>query len=334
MKKIILFFLIGILIVFGGDLLINAFGPVQILRLAGYKNVVTVNCYPQWINDEEYYYLEVTNYNDGGTGPGFGIMPVPCSFFWGKISNADFLIYKVNTAKPNEKELVAKLAERVSFTLGGRKINRDDILFRVANDIKQMALILRIPMGFIGYDYMGYFFDVNGKIFQKKNLDWKWRDCTNIADISFDLDKIKLQGLTIAYIKNVYSGLRIKSSGDWKWLSKNISVSYFIDNGFLKIYFADGEGKNRELVFELQYPSFEDSGYSLGEAAISKDGTILFLSKIGIFKKENGGWKMIKDLKDTGGIYYPNVSPNDQRLVGVMENNGNIAVFELKELLR
>jgi len=333
MKKIILFFLIGILIVFTGDLLINAFGPVQILRLAKYKNVVTVNCYPQWINDEEYCYLEVTNYNDGGTGPGFGIMPVPCSFFWGKISNADFSIYKVNINKPSEKILVKKISERVAFTLWGEKINGDEILFKISTDKRRMALILRIPIGLIGYDYRSYFLDINGNIFEKKLLSWEWRDHMKISDLSFDLDKVSLIDFNDFYIKDMISNSITKWSNYGRWISKTKSINYSLYPEVLKVYLENEQGADCELVYELHYKEYGAIKDLLWDATISENSSILFLNKIGIFEKKDGKWQIVKESQNMPNFYYPAISPNGQRLVGIKDGQ-KVVALELKELLR
>lgn len=336
MKKVIKFTLFAILFVAISDLTINAFGPVWLLRLFGYENVSSsINYFPQWINNEEYYYLEIINYNDGGTHAGFGIVPMPYSFFTSKVPNADFLIYKVNINKPQEKKLIRKITQRVNFTLSSywvRKIN-EEASFRIPDDKSRMALVMEIPDGFLGYSYLAYFLDINGHILRKQKFDGRWSlDGKKILNVSFDLNKFSLSGLP-GYIKDITSGSTIKWDNYGKWISNNKSIIYDVADNKLKIYLADEKGANPQLLYYYS-DYYKETSELRWDAAISKDGNLLFLNKIGIFKKTEDKWQMIKDLKDMkSSLYYPNLSPNGQRLVGVRDGV-EVAVLELKDLLR
>ena len=335
MKKIVKFVLFAILFVAISDLAINAFGPVWLLRLFGYEKVIKKNCFPQWINNKEFYYLEIINYNDGGTHAGFGIIPMPYSFFTSKVPNADFLIYKVSINQPSEKKLIKKITRRANFTLSSYRKIGEEASFRISDDKKKMALIMQIPDGFLGYSYMAYFLDINGHISKKQKFDGRWSlDGKKIYGISTDLEKFSLVGHSDSCIKDISSGSLIKWDSYAKWISKDESITYDTKGYKLKIYLADEKGANAQLIYETHYSDFKEISDLLWDATISKDDSLLFLSEIGIFKKQGEEWQLIKDLKDMSFIFrYPDLSPDGQKIVGI-KNGREVTVLELKDLLK
>lgn len=360
MKKIVKFTFFVILFVAVSDLTINSLnlGPVWLWRIFGYDNVVKKMCSPQWINNEEFYYLEVVNYYDSRNP--FIIFPVPPSFFTFKRSNADFLIYKVNINDPDNKKLIRKITQKVNFDLlhySETKI-RGEAIFRIAEDKKNMVLITQMNFKYFTYGYFAYFMDINGRILKERKFGFSWLDGKKIYDISSNLKKLLVYGDGEGfYIKDIASGKEVLFS-DWKdkrigvtgGSFKNRLISYNVSSPQdvhltspkkvrYKIFVYNEKNNITEPVCDterLEFSSYDHTHYeilpSISDAAISSDDKFIFLSKIGIFKKEDEKWQLFEDLKDMKfNIYYPDFSPDGQRIVGV-EDGLRIKVLELKEL--
>lgn len=331
-------------------ILINV-GPVWLQRIFGFYAKVEKVTYPQWINNNEYCYVKAVSYYDADLGwstvlPG-GFNPL--LMFRGP--NATFYIYKVDIDKQEEHKLLKKITAKVSFSIAEvyDKVNSSEFTFRRL-DNGELVLLVRGRK-----EYPAYYLNTSGKLLKKHIFDYDFIGGKSISDISPDGKKV----LVGDYIKDINSGEKVFFS-DWKnkwygptrWLTTSDLIVYRIkrENRDKKvhdpkkfnyeIYFVDGKSKNIESVCSkdfLEYSEYDKQYKKLPsseDAAFYRDQNMLFLSKIGIFKKEGEKWKEIKDLKDMEfNLYYPDWSPDGKRLVGVLDDK-NIKVIEVEKLLR
>lgn len=350
MKRFGLIALLIILIIIVGLISIN-FGPVWFQRLFGFYAKIEKNTYPQWINNEEYCYVKVINYYDPTLGgsmlpPGFN------PFFMFRGPNATFYIYKVNINKPEEQKLIRKITAKVTFWISDfwKRLDGDEFIFRRLDNGELILLVKGRK------EYPTYYLDTNGKLLRERIFDYDFIEGGFIGDISPDGEKILLG----EYIKDVVSGQKIffyswkdKWFGPTRWISENNLIIYkpiYLEDKNKKVYdpekirfevyFVNENRKNIELVCSKDYLKYSeyDKRYkelpSSEDAALYPDQNLLFLSKIGIFKKEAEKWQEIKDLNDMEfNLYYPDWSPDGKRLVGVIDSK-NIKIIDVKDLLK
>lgn len=267
--------------------------------------------------------------------------------------NATFYIYKVDINKPEEHKLLKKITAKVSFSIPEvyDKVSRGEFIFRRL-DNGELVLLIRGRK-----EYPAYYLTTSGKLLKKHIFDYDFIERGYIGDISPDGKKVLLGN----YIKDTNSGEKILFS-DWEnkwfgpthWISGEKLITY-IDRYLedknkkikdparvnYKIYLTDEDRMRQpELVCDkdfLEYSEY-DKRYkklpSSEDAALYPGQNLLFLSKIGIFKKEGERWQEIKDL--TGmefNLFYPDWSPDGKKLVGVLDDK-NIKVIEVEKLLR
>ena len=120
-----------------------------------------------------------------------------------------------------------------------------------------------------------------------------------------------------------------KSKMPIKWLDENLivvySYSYLLgkkDNfhkANCEIFLINGNNKNEmQLVNSFILQHINKFRYLALDIAFAPKENILFLSNIGIFKKKENSWEIIKDLKDWKFDYfYPDFSPNGKKIIGV-----------------
>lgn len=332
-------------------ILINV-GPVWLQRIFGFYAQIEKVAYPQWINNNEYCYVKAVSYYDADLTwstvlPG-GFNPL--LMFRGP--NATFYIYKVDIDKPEQQKLLKKITAKVSFSLAEvyDKVNSSEFTFRRL-DNGELVLLVRGRK-----EYPAYYLNNSGKLLKKHIFDYDFIEGRSVHDISPDGKKILLGN----YIKDVTSGGKV-SVLDWKdkwfgpirWISKDKLIDYnpvyFEDKNKkvkdpvrvkYEIYLIDEDKRKTNLVCSKDYLKYSeyDKRYkklpSYEDAAFYRDQNMLFLSKIGIFKKEGEKWQEIKDLKDMEfNLYYPDWSPDGKRLAGVLDDK-SIKVIEVKDLLK
>lgn len=366
MKK----FFILILIFFAVLIILNV-GTVWLQRLVGFQVHVDKICYPQWINNEQYCYLKVESFYDRpisfmGFPQGFN----PLTYLRGP--NATFYIYKVNINKLNEPRLIKKITKKVKFSIPeaeSKMFSYDydsNFIFKRLED-DRLVLLIRDRS-----KYTAYYMNTNGRVLRKQNFDYHSSARKYIVDVSPDGTKLLMQDPGHLSIKRIstlkevkFSEAQLYYNDNAKWLSNENLIIYRVFSFYaereseqdkFEVYITDDKKENIQLLYSAPYKDSEKVKYLLLDATISHNGSLLFLSGIGIFKKEDGEWRMIKNLTGAGTNYfYPDISPDAQRIVGLegigpsyfhpeivrhskkiipIENEYKLKVIELKDILK
>lgn len=340
MKKIVKVMLIIVLIITAGIILF-VIAPVQVHRFFGGYNKTDRIFYPQWINNEEYCYLRVESYY----AP-INVWPTAIQMLDGLLRgpNATFYIYKVNINQPDKKELLRKIDLKVTFGLYRKilkpNINGENFVFRRLDNGK-LVLITR---GILKYIF--YYLDTGGKILEKRVfssnsefLDWK-----NIIDISPDGEKLLMDDRSELYIKNIKSAEEkfffIDSKNRWpgfyRFIGDKNLIGYEMKGEKEEIIFAVDIEKNSITTIIAKEINDYDKEISilLLDATLAPDTDLLFLSKIGIFKKTGESWQMLKDLKYMGfNFFYPDWSLDGKYLIGITDGD-NLKLIKYEDLIR
>ncbi len=342
MKKLSLIILVVV-----GFLLVENLGPVWLQRLVGFSGHSDKAYYPQWIDNDEYCYLRVESFFDGSVGFS-AISPDffnPLKFFRGP--NATFYIYKVNIGYPNEKKLIRKITMKVDFQIPEeyQKIpERDAFIFRRL-DNGELILFIRAH-----FRYIAYYIDTNGRVLREQVFDYEHKDADLIVDISNDNSKLLMKKYNDLYIRDIrtnkidiFSKSQLYHYDYAKWIGANSIVIYRIFHFYAdrqseqdkyEIYITDEAGKNTKMIYSASYEDFEDVKSLLLDAALSCEQNLIFLNKIGLFREQNNTWQMTRNFKDKEfNFFYPDVSPDGKRLIGVLDDK-NLKVIEVKELLK
>lgn len=329
-----------ILVVIAALIFINV-GPVWFQRLFGYYAKIEKIVYPQWINNEEYFYVKVVNYYDADIT--WSTLPEGFNpFFMFRGPNATFYIYKANINKPKEQKLFKKITTKVSFSIPEvyKKVDSSEVAFRRL-DNGELILLIRGRL-----KYLAYYMDTNGRLLRKRIFDYDFIEGASIGDISPDGEKILLNN----HIKYINSGEKIflydwkdKWFGPARWIYKDKLVVYHFSPLDKKehwkdtksdVYLIDEKRENINLICSALFKKSEEAVLSSLDFAFSPDQNLLFLSKIGIYKQDGEKWQEIKDLKDMEfNLYYPDWSPDGKRLVGAIESK-DIKIIEVKDLLK
>ena len=318
--------------------------PIWVHRLFGYEGQTDKVFSPYWINNEEYCYVRVKSYFSP-----INEVPSPLQIIDGFLRgpNATFYIYKVNINQPDERKLIREISEKVNSGMGPLQHNTlDGETFRFRRlDNGNLILLIRGRSEDITYKM-----NTKGKILMKWIPGFHYDLGSSLDDISPD-GKKSLTFHNGINIKDIASSAEVPFStpGMASWVSKDKLIAYstvfFEKNGKLRdptkfryeIYLIDDNNKSPELVYAedyLKYSGYKVVPFSL-DAALFPDQNLLFLSRIGIFKKQdNNTWQMIGNLKDMDfNFFSPSWSPDGKRLVGVLDDK-NLKVIEVKDLLR
>ena len=333
LKIIGFLFLIGIVI-----LLVCNLGPVWLQRLVGFNGYSSNVFHPQWINNEEYCYLQVESYFDYGMGF-TGIHEDFYNPLKKRSSNATFSIYKVNIKNPGDEQLIKRITRKVRFKIAPelkRIFEKGNFIFKSLDNDNLTLLIKGVSQ------YSFYTINQDGAIVSKKMISLPMGK--DPIDISSDGKYILVWDVGQIYLKSIESGslekVNMKSKVRWlgfdRFLTTNEILSYRMEHNDLKSIKIVVTDFKKEDVQQIATKKFVDYDKDIVNLLLdySYRDEVLFLSRIGIFKKQNGQWKMIKDLSDMNYcFYYPNISPDKKQVIG-MTSDQAMQVIEMDKLMR
>ncbi|MCK4518852.1 MAG: hypothetical protein KAU12_01915, partial [Candidatus Omnitrophica bacterium] len=278
--------------------ILNA-GPVWLQRLIGFSGYSNKVYFPQWINNEEYCYLRVESFFDYGMGFS-GISKDffhPLKFFRG--SNATFSIYKVNINQPDKEKLIRKITRKVNFTIlpeEKKLYKRERFAFRRL-DNGELVLLIRGRL-----KYIAYYMETDGRVVKRRTINYNRLGEELIVDISLDSKKLLMSKRGRLYIKDIntqqeylFSESQLYYNDCAKWINNNNFAIYRIFDFYAEreaeqdkyeVYITDEEKENIQLLYHMPYRNFEKVRALLLDAVLSSDNKLLFLSNIGLFKKQ------------------------------------------------
>lgn len=304
------------------------------------KGVIETICYPRWINNEEFCYLDILYEGKVMEFEGRNVT------LNGK-GDYIFQIYKSNINDSTNKQLIKKLKINMPLVVSSN-VSSADIAFKISRENQKIAFYsVKTDDRNITSGYTFYIMDIDGSNMKTYPID----DIKSISDISAGGENLLLSdsenGRRALYIRKFAGGKKIKiytetydeTNKFFNWYQKNkIMISQVLSirekNGWRHKYNLlkfDMEDKNTELIYSEELPKFETKGLpdNAKGIAISSDEKIILLGGVCILKEIDNQWKRIGNIE----LAYPDFSPDGKRIIGLDKDN-KIKIIAIDELLK
>lgn len=301
------------------------------------KRTIKTICFPKWINNGEYCYLEVYYKGKKVMEAEEGRYAV-----FDLRGDADFYIYKSTLSRPREKQLIKKLTVNNTTPISSTDFLQTRLAFKFSKETNKITFcVVQVDEIGIALEYLYYIMDVDGNNMKTFNID----GFKMIHDVSPDGKSVVYPtaraGIGRLTAKNVLKDINTEIyTQDHRetdklisWLSEN---KIFLYRSIISKFV---EGKEREYKYNLLLLNPQDKTTQIIHteklpkikgAAISPDEKIILLGNVGILQEvEDSRWKIAGEFN----LSFPDFSPDGKRVIG-LNKDGKIKIIETTELLR